>query len=215
MPYIKHFGVNVLEKSSGLKLTRENYVEKIVFKDSHVKKHYTDSVIKKHTEDYLYNYDRNMKYFRSLSKEKFNEELMNFVGENINFEEITDLTSVNGTSGYYIMVLDEYAQAYIGTSRDIKKRMQQHWNRQMYFDRMIFGDKEDSILSINSFRALDTTRIFVYLTTNTYNLEDKLINQLDKKYLLNRTAGGVLGGLSEAIANRKTRDLSIEKRKHT
>lgn len=46
MPYIKHFGVNIIEKSSGLKLTRENYVEKIVFKDSHVKKHYTDSVIK-------------------------------------------------------------------------------------------------------------------------------------------------------------------------
>lgn len=215
MPYIKHFGVNILEKSSGLKLTRENYVEKIVFKDSHLKKHYTDSVIKKHTEDYLYNYDRNMKYFHSLSKEKFNKELMNFVDENINFKEITDLTSVNGMSGYYIMVLDEYAQAYIGTSRDIKKRMQQHWNRQMYFDRMIFGDKEGSILSINSFRALDTTRIFVYLTSNTYNLEDKLINQLNKKYLLNRTSGGILGGLSEAIANRKTRDLSTKNRKHT
>lgn len=100
MPYIKHFGINVLEKSSGLKLTRENYVEKIVFKDSHVKKHYTDSVIKKHTEDYLYNYDRNMKYFRSLSKEKFNEELMNLVGENINFEEITDLIPYDVVNNY-------------------------------------------------------------------------------------------------------------------
>lgn len=77
-----------------------------------------------------------MKYFRSLSKEEFKEELRGFVGKNINFKEISDLTSVNGTSGYYIMVLDECAQAYIGTSRDIKKRIQQHWNRQMYFDRI-------------------------------------------------------------------------------
>jgi hypothetical protein len=210
MPYIKHFGVNVLEKSSGLKLTRENYIEKITFKSSRFKEHYTDSVIKDRTEDRLYNYDKNMKYFGSLSKEEFNEELKNFVSKNVNFKEITDLASVNGKSGYYIMVLDAYAQAYIGTSLDIKQRIQQHWSMQMYFDRMIFGGKENSILSINSFMTLDTTRIFVYLTSDTYDLEDKLINQFDNKYLLNRTAGGLLDGLSEAIANRKIRDLSIQ-----
>lgn len=209
MPYIKHFGVNVLEKSSGLKITRENYIEKVVFKNPYLKKYYTDSVIKDCTEVYLYNYDKNMEYFSTLSKEEFNKVLKDFVSKNVDFQEITDLTFVKGQSGYYIMVLDEYAQAYIGTSRDIKKRIQQHWSMQMYFDRLIFDGKEDSILSINSFRALDTTKIFVYLTTNTFNLEDKLINQFDNKYLLNRTAGGLLGGLSGAIANRKTRDLSI------
>lgn len=61
-----------------------------------------------------------MNYFHSLSHKDFNEELENFIRENMNFKEITDLTSVDGKSGYYIMVLDEYAQAYIGTSRDIK-----------------------------------------------------------------------------------------------
>jgi len=208
MSFIKHFGVNVVEKPSGLKLTRENYIEKIVFKDSYFKEYYTDSVIKDHTQARLYNYDKNMQYFHSLSNEDFNEELKNFVSKNINFKEITDLTSVDGESGYYIMVLDEYAQAYIGTSRDIKKRIQQHWRMQMYFDRMIFGSKENSILSINSFRALDTTRIFVYLTSNTFDLEDKLINQFDNKYLLNRTAGGVLDGLLGAVSSGKTRDLS-------
>lgn len=208
MPYIKHFGVNALEKPSGLKLTRENYIEKIVFKSSDLKEYFTDSIIKDHTEACLYNYDKNMEYFRLLSNEDFNGELKNFVSKNINFKEITDLASVDGKPGYYIMVLDEYAQAYIGTSRDIKKRIQQHWSRQMYFDRMIFGSKENSILSINSFRALDTTRIFVYITSKTYELEDKLINQFDNKYLLNRTAGGLLDGLSEVIANGKTRDLS-------
>lgn len=52
-----------------------------------------------------------MKYFQSLSKEEFNEELNNFITKTKSFTEITDLTSVNGKSGYYIMVLDDYAQA--------------------------------------------------------------------------------------------------------
>lgn len=208
MSYIKHFGVNVLEKSSGLKLTRENYIEKVIFSSSRFKKRYTDSIIKERTEDRLYNYDKNIKYFRSLSKEEFNEELMNFIIKN-NFKEITDLATVNGKSGYYLMVLDEYSQVYIGTSYDMKTRIQQHWRKQMYFDRMIFGSKEKSILSIDSFRALDTTRIFVYLTAETFDFEDKLIIQFDNRYLLNRTAGGRLDGLSEAIVNRKTRDLPL------
>ena len=209
MSFIKHFEVNVRVKSSGLKLTRDNYLEKINFKDSYAKKYYTDSVIKVCIEDRLYNFDKNMKYFRSLLKEEFNNELNNFVSNDKNFEEITDLTSVNLESGYYIMVLDEYAQAYIGTSRNIKKRIQQHWSMQMLFDRMLFGSKENSILSINSFRAIDTTRIFVNLTSNIYNLEDKFINQIDNKFLLNRTVGGALNGLPEAIANMKTRNFSI------
>lgn len=54
---VKHFGVNVLGKSSGLKLTKENYIEKIVFKSRYVKEYYTESVKKDHTENCLYNYD--------------------------------------------------------------------------------------------------------------------------------------------------------------
>lgn len=209
MSFIKHFGVHVRVKSSGLKLTKDNYVENINFKDSYSKKYYTDLVIKDCIEERLYNFDKNMRYFRSLSKEEFNKELNHFVSKNKNFKEITDLTSINLESGYYIMVLDEYAQAYIGTSSNIKKRIQQHWSSQMFFDRMIFGSKENSILSINSFRALDTTRIFVNLTSDIYVLEDKFINQMEKSYLLNRTAGGALDGLPEAIAKMKTRDFSI------
>lgn len=72
---------------------------------------------------------------------------------------------------------------------------------QMYFDRMIFGTKENSILSINSFRALDTTRKFVYPTNNIFKLENSFINQFDNKYLLNRTVRGAFeGGLAEAMA---------------
>ncbi|MCM3317171.1 hypothetical protein M3603_10980 [Rummeliibacillus stabekisii] len=210
MPYNKHFGVKIFGKSSGLKLTRENYIEKITFHNSHFKERYTDLVLEANKADRLYNYDRNMDYFRILNKEEFNIELKSFLSNNKSFVKITDLASLDGKSGYYIMVLDEYALAYIGTSRDIKKRIQQHWRMQMNFDRMIFGNKENSILSINSFRALDTTRIFVNLTSEIYSLEDKLISQFDNKYLLNRTSGGLLNGLSDAIVNRKIRALSTK-----
>lgn len=208
MAYIQHFGVNVLEKSSGLKLTKENYVEKIIFKDTQLKNHFTNSIIQNYIEAYLYNFDLNMAYFRSLSKDEFNKKLDAFIEGNSGFIEIADLNAVDRTAGYYIMVLDEYAQVYIGTSQNIKKRIQEHWRMQMYFDRMIFSDLKNSILSINSFRALDTTRIFAYPTAETFILEDAFINQFDHKYLLNRTAGGALKDLSEAIAKRKTRDLS-------
>ena len=87
----------------------------------------------------------------------------------------------------------------------VSKKRPSFWRSQT----VEFGSKENSILSINSFRALDTTRIFVNLTSDIYVLEDKFINQMEKRYLLNRTAGGALDGLPEAIAKMKTRDFSI------
>ncbi|PEV23415.1 hypothetical protein CN419_27830 [Bacillus cereus] len=206
---IKHFGVNIREKSDGLKLTRDNYI-KINNKSSFVKgKVYSDSSINKQIEDSLYNYDLNIKYFDLLSKQEFNKELMNFVSNTKLFKEINDLIPFSETPGYYIMVLDEYTQAYIGTSGDIKKRIQQHWSKQKEFDRLIFGSKEKSILSIDSFRAYDTTRIFVYPTCELKEHEDDFINLFNKKFLLNRTSGGALDGLIEAIINGKTRELSV------
>ncbi|HWO74368.1 MAG TPA: GIY-YIG nuclease family protein [Bacillus sp. (in: firmicutes)] len=206
---VKHFGVNIREKSDGLKLTRDNYI-KVNNRSSFKKgKVYSDSYINKHIEDCLYNYDLNVEYFRLLPKQEFNKELMRFVSKTKLFKEITDLVSLNEVPGYYIMVLDEYSQAYIGRSTNIKNRIQSHWNKQKEFDRLIFGSKEKSILSIDSFKALDTTRIFVYPTDELEEHEDNFINLFDNKYLLNRTKGGTLVGLIEAIINRKTRDLSI------
>ncbi|MFA1710256.1 hypothetical protein ACDX66_00915 [Peribacillus frigoritolerans] len=205
---VMHFGVNIREKTDGLKLTRDNYI-KVRDKSSFgTGKVYSESFINKHKEDSLYNYDLNIEYFRLLSKKEFNNELIQFVSETKSFKEITDLAPLNKVSGYYIMVLDEYAQAYIGRSENIKKRMQDHWAKQKEFDRLIFGGKETSILSIDSFRAYDTTRIFVHPTNELYGHEDNFINLFDKKYLLNRTIGGTLSGVIEAINNRKTRKLS-------
>ncbi|KXI78597.1 hypothetical protein ACS52_11280 [Bacillus cereus] len=202
---IKHFGANIREKTDGLKLTRDNYI-KVSNESSFVKgKIYSDSSINKHIANCLFNYDLNMEYFCSLSKQDFNNELMRFTTTNNLFEEVTDLTPLSMISGYYIMVLDEYNQAYIGRSRKIKERILGHWRKQMQFDRLIFGKKEDSIISIDSFRAYDTTRIFVYQTDEIEEHEDDFINSFDKKFLLNRTSGGTLSGLTEAILNRKTR----------
>lgn len=209
MRMVTHFGVQTSNRHDGLKLTRDNYV-KVNNKSSFAKGLvYNDNFIKKHKKRSLYNYDLNMKYFSLLSKREFNNELMRFV-KKAEFKEITNLAPLK-VSGYYIMVLDEYSQVYIGRSKNIRQRIQHHWRKQKEFDRLIFGNEEDSILSIDSFRAYDTTRIFVHKSFDLESYEDDFINMFNKKYILNRTIGGTLeGGLAEAIANAKTRELPIK-----
>lgn len=204
----QHLGLNLLEKSGGLKLTRENYIKvnnKSSFGDGVV---YPESFIKSHKKRCFENFDLNMAYYQSLSKQEFNEELMRFLNKTNVFEEFTDLSLLKGVSGYYIMVLDEYSQVYIGISGDITKRLRVHWSAQKQFDRLIFGDIDDSILSIDSFRAYDITRIFAYVCDDFQSYENEFINYFDPKYVLNRTIGGPLEGLTEAIMHRKTRSLS-------
>ncbi len=202
---VKYFGVNIREKVDGLKLTRDNYV-KINSKSSIFKgKVYSEAEINKRVADSLYNYDLNMNYFSSLAQDEFAKEIENFSSTNENFKEIADLAPLSRVSGYYIMVLDKYKQVYIGSSQDIRVRILSHWSKQKEFDRLIFGRKEDSILSIDSFRAYDTTRIFVYSTDNYIKLENDFINMFSKEFVLNRTSGGTLLDLTEAILERKTR----------
>lgn len=204
---ITYFGINILEKSDGLELTRDNYIK--VNNKSTLRKGvlYSDSFVNKQTKESLFNYDLNMEYFRLLSKRKFNKKLKKYIKKTKVFKEIIDLAPLNGVSGYYIMVLDKYSQAYIGQSKNIKARIQSHWSKQKEFDRLVFGTKHNSILSIDSFRAYDTTRIFVFPTEELDTYENKFINLFDKKYLLNRTSGGRLAGLKEAELNAKTRAL--------
>ena len=202
---VKYFGVNIRDKVDGLELTEDNYI-KINPKSSIIKgKVYTESEINKRVTDSLYNYDLNMNYFSSLAQDGFTKEIENFSSTNENFKEIADLAPLSRVSGYYIMVLDKYKQVYIGSSQDIRVRILSHWSKQKEFDRLIFGRKEDSILSIDSFRAYDTTRIFVYPTDNYIKLENDFINMFSKEFVLNRTSGGALLDLTEAILERKTR----------
>ena len=96
------------------------------------------------------------------------------------------------------MVLDEYKQVYIGKTTDIRKRIMQHWSRIKPFDRTLFPmyAYEKSGFSIDFFRALDTTRIFVWKKHIVEGLEEELIGNFPKSFCTNRIGGDV----SNAIA---------------
>lgn len=71
------------------------------------------------------------------------------------------------------------------------------------------GNVDSSILSIDSFRALDATWIFAYTVNEIYRREDHFINQFSAKFVCNRLTGGkITGGLLQAITMMKNRDLS-------
>lgn len=215
-----HFGLKVLEGKRGLKLSRETYAV-VSNKNSLVRfssdiytdeegKIYSDEWCINHLDDCLKNYDLNMEYFSLLNRTEFNAEMNEFLQNNNYFVEVLDLNLYQEKSGYYIMVLDEYCQVYIGTTNDIMKRIRQHWTRNKPFDRLLFpmGAIDYSILPIDSFRDLDTTRIFAYIKEETFNLEDEFINEFSSKYVCNRIAGGkITGGLLQAISMIKTRKL--------
>ena len=144
------------------------------------------------------NFDLNIKYFESLSFDKFNKYLLKFINK-YKFNEVKDLNLLKDKSGIYILVLDEYKQVYIGkndrlSSQKIKKRIQQHWSTRKDFGHLLFGRIETSILSIDSFGALDTTRIFykeLKWHQNIDEYEEKLVNEFKKEYRLNRVGGGL------------------------
>ena len=93
------------------------------------------------------------------------------------------------------------------------RRIHQHWTKSKSFDRLLFPmyAVDKSVLSIDSFRALDTTRIFVYATKKTYSNENKYINSFSPQFVSNRLGGeifskGLLGFL-EAGNTIKSREF--------
>ena len=241
-PFIEHFGIKT--KNEHLYITRDEYaiIDKKVhnklpnfiledYKQNPKKKQkyydneectiYSDLWCEKHRTDCLVNFDYNMNYFNNLNWEKFNKKLNKLVKSSKKIIEVKNLKEYVNVSGVYILVLDKYKQIYIGLSTNISKRIQSHWSAKKEFDRLIFGKVENSILSIDSFGALDTTRIFVYPTYDYYKVEEKLVSLVDPMYLLNRTAGGIgsvetytddkTSALLAVAANRKKRDFDISK----
>lgn len=201
-----HFGVTVRDKKP--KLDKKDYAiinNKSSLGNGNI---YSDEWCEEHREDCLKNFDLNMEYFQLLDKDEFNKEIDNFLNEHKEFKEVKDLKLYNGKSGYYIMILDEYKQLYVGTTNDIKKRIQTHWSKKMPFDRLIWGSVDNSILSINSFKALDTTRIYAFETEDTFSIENYYIECFNTKFVCNRIEGGFLkSGLLETINSMKTRKL--------
>ncbi len=148
---------------------------------------------KKQASEAKQNFKLNMEYFNSLNKQEFNAALSAGLKKAKEFSEITDLTPYIGKSGYYILVLDNYNQIYIGSTSNITKRVREHWCKIKAFDRLLFPMHavKTSTLSIDSFRALDTTRIYVYCTSKTFDREDEFIRLFPQKFVLNRVAGGL------------------------
>ena len=138
----------------------------------------------------LENFDLNMAFFAQLSGREFLETLNEMLRQHHNLRPVTDLTTVDGVEGAYVMVLDRYKQAYIGQACDIRARIKRHWGGTKQFDRLIFGDMNSSVLSIDSFRARDTTRIFAAKTSRGLQMEERLVNAFPADFLINRVPGG-------------------------
>ena len=228
---VSHFGCTVVETKYGLELTREKYAI-INNKSSFVPKFdflikenaftdetgttYTDEWCNRYQQEILKNYDLNMRYFASLNHDDFHAAIERFLKKNKKFKEVTDLREYEAVSGYYVMVFDKYCQVYVGTTSDIKRRIQSHWSKSKSFDRLLFPMHavNTSILSVDSFRALDTTRIFVYRTKDIYVKENEYIEDFPPQYVTNRLGGGQLSdngllGYLEARSMKRSRELEL------
>ena len=168
--------------------------------------HYTDKWVENHYKACMENFDLNMEFFNSLEDAPFQKHLSVFCKKN-KFKEILDLKEVSGKSGIYILVLDKYKQAYIGKSDDVKTRILHHWRTKKRFDRLLYGGVETSVLSIDSFGALDTTRIF-YKPVRSKDIDEeerKYVASIKDDYLLNRSPGGL-----NAETDTTTRNLMLK-----
>lgn len=193
---ILHFGIKIKDKPSNY-INKEHYLSskpESIF--GWEQKHYDKQILKAN-----YNYDLNMMYFDSLDKTIFEKSLDKQI-KKFKFKKCENLNALSYQSGIYMLVLDSYKQVYIGQSDNIKKRIMGHWNGRKSLERLIFGDVITSIISIDSFGALDTTRIYYINTYNTYELECKIVSSFDDKYLINRIAGGI--GSSYTYTNDST-----------
>ncbi|WP_243073806.1 DUF2510 domain-containing protein [Microbacterium sp. SS28] len=213
---IDHFGERIQHGKYGFRLTREmyaipNWTPSIrqrrhlftdrqwarmdsVFEDSdHTR--YTDKVVEDMRISALRNFDLNMAFFAQISHEEFERALAAMLSENPSVEEVEDLWSLDGAQGVYVMVLDQYRQAYIGTAFNMRERIRQHWRGTKQFDRLVWGTEEESVMSIDSFRALDTNRIFAVETTDHFHVENALERGFLGDFLLNRIHGGEMTGI--------------------
>jgi hypothetical protein len=157
---------------------------------------YSDEFCRLQREAALENFDLNKAFFRQLSGKDFMDALTGMLETHKNLKPVTELSACDGVEGVYVMVLDLYKQAYIGQAYDIRARIKRHWSGIHKFDHLIFGTKETSVLSIKSFRALDTTRIFAAKTARGPQMEERLVKAVPPDFLLNRVPGGdrLMGG---------------------
>lgn len=208
---MEHFGVKLIDRGKGFRLTRNGfapintkpslpYFESLAKRNAYTDEYgtaYSESWCAEYHEVCLKNFDRNMEYFSTLDKSAFDAALSSFLSKYKRFVEVTNLNDFNGVEGFYIMVLDEYKQAYIGKSEDIRKRIMKHWSNTKPFDRTLFPmyDWEKSTFSIDFFQALDTTRIYAWRKKMSNGIEAELIRNFPSQFCTNRIGGDVTSAL--------------------
>ena len=219
---MEHFGVKLIKRKKEFKLIKDEFAlistkpSLPFFQSLEKRSAYTDEYGSSYREEWckeyrelcMKNFDLNMKYFSMLDKDDFEATLQSFLMQYKGFKSVTDLNNYSQVEGYYIMVLDEYKQIYIGKSNDIKRRIMQHWSKTKAFDRTLFPmyAYDTSCFSIDFFRALDTTRIFVWQKKIKDGIESRLIRNFPRMYLTNRIGGDITDGI-KALMSINTRQL--------
>ncbi|GAB2516325.1 hypothetical protein [Paramicrobacterium agarici] len=227
---IEHFGEAIRPGKYGFYLSRETYAIPNRKPTSHAPRElfsaedwkaldwaYEDEEHTHHSDEYctvqreraLENFDLNMAFFASIERSAFDDAVKHFIANNQRLKPVENLRKWDSKPGVYILVLDKYKQIYIGQAWNIRKRVKQHWNGTKQFDRLLWGSVEESVLSIDAFRALDTTRIFAAGSTRASDLEAKLEAEFPRDFALNRIWGGDVQGLRAAfmLAEMKRRKL--------
>lgn len=211
-----HFGEVVNPGKYGARLTRELYAipnkkaynrpRRELFSDAMWEREawaFEDEDHKTYTDEYcelqraaaLENFDLNMAFFKTLPAEPLDEALNALLSKRKRMRQVHDLRTLDGKEGVYILVLDDYRQAYVGTSIDMRKRIKSHWTGTKPFDRLLFGHKHESVIAVDAFRILDTTRIYAIPTSATWTVEEKVVEAFPPDYLLNRIHGGEMFGM--------------------
>lgn len=189
-----HFGINVKEDE---RLTRENYIS-----------NYKQEKNMYSLDEVLENYNKNIAYFKKLNKEDFENELNKFFTKFKKFREIYDLNECD-FDGLYVIVLDKYKQVYIGIADNIKKRILQHWRKRP--NCLVYGNKDNSKLCIDTFKALDTTRIFVY-TDSSFEFMKNLINRIESHI---RPGSTLIKHVSETLEDDEAKMIKFFDNKYT
>lgn len=230
----KHFGETVRSPKYGLHLTRNRYLPQTAAPSlpqpsrelfgeklwASTSGKFTDDTRREYTEEHLdrlrknalKNFDLNMSFFERIDRGAFEAVLDRALAEHPKLVAVDDLHDWDGVSGVYVMVLDDYAQVYVGQSRNIRQRIRHHWSKTMPLDRLVWGDVETSVLSIDSFRAFDTTRLLALPMTSRDDAETRLARAFPPDYLLNRVATAIhieqLDDAVKLVESAKIRDLT-------
>ena len=196
-PKIIHFGMKLkYTDENHYKMSKENYVDSSRKSSFHKYEIYTEEKYNEYYKDALLNYDINMRKFCKITQEEFQNYLSNYITtlqqKGIEVNKIYELKDIT-CSGVYLMILGKYKQIYIGASKNMAERIKQHWVRKKPIDRLVFGSIEHSKISIECYKALDTTEIYAVKTKNdteAFKIEHTIIELADEKYVMNRIEGG-------------------------